>query len=356
LPNLTDERHGDVGSWLRVLGARDLDSAESAETPTGAAEALDQLCDWAWRAAVGPLIEKYLPMLPAPAAGRVPRVILVPMGRLALVPWQAARRGDGVFAIELAAFSLAVSARMLCRAATAAPVPTAPIGLVVGDPDTGTPQQRLPAARIEAYAVHQAFYRGGRYLGTRPDDSSSGSGAGTAREILDWLRTVRPGDGPVLHLACHGGIEGDDVHLSAFLLLADRSRVTAEQIVGALSTGPDRGIGLAVLAACRTNRSIHGYDEAYSVGTAFLAGGVRSVLATQWAVPDGSTSVLMYMLHHFLTARRLPAWAALREAQLWMLGSDHPVPPGMPGALRRQVDTIGAVGLEAWAGFVHQGQ
>ena len=380
LANLTDTQDHDIERCLDTLATReagpdrdldpgqdpDRDLGPSGGRKPGAAEDLDRLCDWAWRAAVGPIIEKYLPTLPAPASGRVPRVILVPMGRLALVPWQAARRHDGVRAVQLAAFSLAASGRMLCRAAATAPVPAAPVGLVIGDPDTGRAGDRLRAARVEAYAIHQAFYRGGRYLGTRADGTVSRSGPGNAAELLGWLDAVRPGAGAVLHLACHGVIEGagegesgeqgEDAELSAYLLLAGGDRVTAEQIVRRLSSGPDRGIGLAVLAACRTGRSIHGYDEAYSLGTAFLAGGVRSVLATQWAVPDRATSVLMYMFHHFLTTRALPAWSALREAQLWMLGDQRPIPSGMPTRLRRQLDEAGSVGVEAWAGFVHQGQ
>lgn len=360
LPNLTDTTDRNIEHCLDLLATRDLGGSENGGR-TGTAEDLDRLCDWAWRAAIGPILDSFLPTLPPPASGRVPRVILVPMGRLALVPWQAARRRDGKYAVELAAFSIAASARLLCRAAAAAVVPSAPVGLVVGDPDTGRAQDRLPSARIEAYAIHQAFYRGGRYLGTRADGTVSRSGAGTADELLGWLDEARPGAGAVLHLACHGAIEGeneggDGSAMTAFLLLANGDRVTAEQILSHLSAGPDRGIGLAVLAACRTGRSISGYDEAYSLGTAFLAGGVRSVLATQWAVPDRATSVLMYLFHHFLTVRGLPAWAALREAQLWMLGDERPIPPGMPARLRRQLDEAGPVGLEAWAGFVHQGQ
>ena len=36
-------------------------------------DSLDALCDWAWRAAMGPLVERYLPGSPAPASGRPPR-------------------------------------------------------------------------------------------------------------------------------------------------------------------------------------------------------------------------------------------------------------------------------------------
>jgi CHAT domain-containing protein len=111
-----------------------------------------------------------------------------------------------------------------------------------------------------------------------------------------------------------------------------------------------------VLAACHTGQAISGYDEAYSLGTAFLAAGARSVLSTQWSVPDSDTSVLMYMFHHFLMAQRRPAWAALRDAQLWMLDPDRRVPDRMPGELRDQLGTADPATVASWAGFLHWGQ
>ncbi|GAA1996894.1 CHAT domain-containing protein [Catenulispora subtropica] len=371
LPGLAVDGDSDVNRYLGSLARRDADpagpdagadsagrDADPAEPDPGAdlTGSLDAVSDWAWRAAIGPLVEQYLPTLPAPAGDRPRRLVLVPMGELALIPWQAARRGDGVPALRLAAFSQTASARMLCRSAQAAPVPLTPVGLVVGDPDTGVRWQALAGARIEAFAVHQAFYRAGKYVGRRADGSASPAGAGSVQQVRDWLADPRPAAGAMLHLACHGVVESGGPAPTSYLLLADGGRLTAEEIVALLLDTPQRAIGLAVLAACHTGRSVHGYDEAYSLGTAFLAGGVRSVLSAQWAVPDAATSALMFMFHHHLVAGRLPAWEALRRAQLWMLDADREAPATMPAALRRRLSGADLARTEAWAGFIHLGR
>jgi CHAT domain len=364
LPALTVDKGLEVERYFRALENREPENQDPANRElipkpapgTDLAHSVDALCDWAWRTAIGPLFESYLAGLPEPASGRPPRLVLVPMGELALIPWPAARRADGVHAVQLAAFSHAVSARLLCRSAALAPVPPSPVGLVVGDPDTGRPAAALAAARVEAYAIHQVFYRGGRYLGTRADGSPSRGGAGTGEQVRDWLTSTRPGAGAMLHLACHGVIETGREAPDAYLMLAGGDRITAQEIVRLMSAAPQRAVGLAVLAACHTGRSIYGYDEAYSLGTAFLAGGVRSVLSTQWAVPDRATSVLMFMFHHYLMVGHLPAWAALRQAQLWMLDPVREPPPTMPAQLRRQLLDADVARIDAWAGFVHWGQ
>lgn len=362
LPDLAIKADFDLEHHIRSLINRDSYPAGRDPQPARSVEAL---CDWAWRAAMGPIIEQYLPTLPAlpaAAAGRPRRLILVPMGPLALVPWQAARRRDGDFAIKHVAISQAASARMLCRSAAQAPVPPTPVGLIVGDPDTREQYSELLAARIEAEAIHRAFYRGGRYVGTRADGTQSPAGAGTAEQIRGWLEDARPGLGAMLHLACHGVIDTDQQDPTSYLVLAGGDRISAEEIVSVLSqpqSAPGRSpreLGLVVLAACRTGRSVHGYDEAYSLGTAFLAGGARSVLSTQWAIPDRATSMLMFMFHHYLMVERRPAWAALREAQLWMLDPDREPPPSMPDALRRHRGEADIARIDAWAGFVHAGR
>jgi hypothetical protein len=63
----------------------------------------------------------------------------------------------------------------------------------------------------------------------------------------------------------------------------------------------------------------------------------------------------MFMFHHFLHTRDLPPWAALREAQLWMLDENR-IFPEMPGPLRQVLDPEHFRDVVAWAGFVHWGQ
>jgi CHAT domain-containing protein len=286
--------------------------------------------------------------------------VLIPMGELARVPWQAARRPDGRYALESMALSQVASARMLVRSATLSTVPLTPTGLVVGDPERAD-SSPLVAARLEAYAIRQAFYRGAVYLGRRPDRSGSRSGRGTAREVREWLTSTDPLAGTVAHLACHGFVRSGRARATAYLALAagderDDGRLTAEELVALLAGAPEREIALVVLAACRTGLSLSGYDEAYSLGTAFLAGGVRTVLSSQWNVPDSATSALMFMVHRNLRVLGRPAWAALREAQLWMIDPDRVIPEDMPAPLREQIDRSDLAAVVAWAAFLHGGQ
>ncbi|EDY47575.1 hypothetical protein SSCG_00603 [Streptomyces clavuligerus] len=114
-------------------------------------------------------------------------------------------------------------------------------------------------------------------------------------------------------------------------------------------------LDLVVLAACRTSVSGHGYDEAYSLSTAFLVAGARSVIGSLWPVPDEATSLLMYMTHHYLSRERLTPGQALRRAQLWMLDDRREAPPGMPYRLQERIRRITSDDLTAWAGFTHLG-
>ncbi|MFI9814025.1 CHAT domain-containing protein [Saccharothrix variisporea] len=362
LPHLVVEGDADVERYLEALAhrSREAEGATREIAPDGGGsfgDSVAALCDWAWRAAMGPLLERYFART---AAGRVPRVVLVPMGDLARVPWQAARRADGTYAVQLAAFSQAVSARLFCDNAARRPVSPGSTGLVVGDPDTAGAAVPLDAARVEAHAIRQSFYRSARYVGRRPDGSTSPSGRGTAAEVREWLADTAPQAGTTLHLACHGSYTAKDGKVKAALLLApdddEPGELDTDEIVRVLRAVPERRIGLVVMAACHTGRSVHGYDEAYSLGTAFLAGGVRTVLSTNWAIPDQSTSALMYLFHHHLRVDGMPPWQALRAAQMWMLDPDRVPPPGMPERLRSVTADHDHAHVVAWAGFVHGGQ
>jgi CHAT domain-containing protein len=368
LPNLKVEGQPDIERYLATLARRDtaavrspddlIDGSRDLAPPddgTELAGSLEKLCTWAWGAAMGPLIDSYLSRLPHPSA-RPHRVVLVPMGDLARIPWQAARDKAGKYAIERIAISQAASTRMLCHSAALSPVAPSPVGLMVGDPDTGGVARELPAARMEAYAIRQASYRGARYLGRRPDGSTSPSGVGSSDEVRQWLTSSSPAAGAMLHLACHGVVNTATDRPTAYLLLAGGEGLKAEELIALMAQAPARDIGLVVLAACRTGLSINGYDEAYSLGTAFLAGGARSVVSTQWSVPDETTSALMFMFHHLMRGCGRTPWAALREAQLWMLNPSRVVPDEMPDQLREQLDHDKLSDVIAWAAFVHWGQ
>ncbi|WET76213.1 CHAT domain-containing protein [Amycolatopsis sp. QT-25] len=357
LPYLRVRKEAEAEGYLAALSELSRELSPAAQAPF--TDRLDELCEWAWRVAIGPLLERYFTR-DAEKRDRTPRIVLIPMAELAAIPWQAARNAEGTYAVELAAFSQAVSAREFCANATRPPVRLTSTGLVVGDPRTEGLPRDLPAARLEAFEVHKAFLRAAKYVGRRPNGSVSPSGPGTAEQVRAWLAADKPQAGAVLHLACHGQFTSDEQTAKASLLLAPdpaggHGELGADEIVRLLNSNPNRQIGLVVMAACHTGRSIHGYDEAYSLGTAFLAGGVRTVLSTQWAVPDEATSMLMYLFHHYLRTERLPPWQALRAAQLCMLRPETPVPDAMPAHLRELVGGREHAGVVGWAGFIHGG-
>ncbi|MEV6168613.1 CHAT domain-containing protein [Streptomyces sp. NPDC051954] len=294
--------------------------------------ALERLCDWAGTAVAAPLL-KALPR----GYGSAPSLVLVPMAELGVVPWHAARlpgrRGTRGHACQEAGISYLPSARLLCEVA-ARPAAGTRQALVVGNPT-----HDLHHAGEEAKAIRDTFHPQGALLGP---------GNATPAAVTTWLHRQRGG---LLHLACHGVVRQGEKH-SAYLALSG-GRLAAEELTEGVSRYRD--LELVVLAACRTNVSGRGYDEAYSLSTAFLVAGARSVIGSLWPVPDEATSLLMYMTHHYLSRDGLPPGPALRRAQLWMLDDRREVPPGMPSGLRGRVSRIRSDDLTAWAGFTHLG-
>ena len=360
LPRLNDAGTAAFEAFLsdaaQGMAGRDAPTRDSGvrDARIKAPRTLDGICEWAWDAAVGPLLERHLSL----PKNRPARLVLIPVRELARVPWHAARTrsqdGSMRYAMEDVVFSYAPSARLLCESAWRSPVAVTGGGLVIGDPDPAGAARDLPAARLEALAVKDRFYPDARYLGRMPDGEPSPEGAGTREEVLRWL--ADPDGGRMLHLACHGIVEestaaGD----SSYLLLDGGEHLAAERLVRTLGEGPDREIAIAVLAACSTGRSGRGLDEAFSLSTTLLAGRVRSVVSANWSVPDAATSVLMFMFHHFLREEGMRPADALREAQLCMVGCRKP-PEEMPKRLRGHFRTRQESDITSWAAFVHTGR
>lgn len=310
-------------------------------------QSLDDLCEWAWRVAIGPLLNELGQL------GRPVRLVLVPSAELARVPWHAARDERGGYALDRAVFSYAASARLMCESAFRPAVDVGRGGLVVADPETSGAAADLPAARAEATAIARDFYPDARLVGRDAEGIRARDGAGSRADVLRWFADEH--GGAVAHFACHGVVRpGHNAEGTSYLLLAGGDRLTAEDLLAALSTSPGRSVALAVLAACNSAETGRGYDESFSIASAFLAANVRSVISAQWSVPDASTSMLMYMLHHFLAAGA-GAVDALHAAQRWVL-HDRTPPESMPAELRRHLGSPELTQVLSWAGFIHSGQ
>jgi hypothetical protein len=305
---------------------------------------LGELTTWAWRVAGLELAE--LGERLRGDASRAPHLLLVPFGMLALVPWHAARPGDGSPGLaHRAVLSTTPSARLLCQA-LARPVHAEAGALIVGNPSGG-----LKAAGAEARALVGAFYPDAVYLG-RPDRGGSPAGPGTVGEVVDRLG---PRAQPLylLHLACHARAEPSAPGRSS-MRLADRW-LDVDELLAVRPTEP-LDLDTAVLAACSTNVSGDDYDEAFSLATAFLAAGARTAFGSMWTVPDRYTSRLMFMVHHYREVEGCPPAVALHQARLWAMDPDRVAPLSMPPALAASwPDALPSDDPVAWAGCLHVG-
>ncbi|WP_327025811.1 CHAT domain-containing protein [Micromonospora sp. NBC_01739] len=322
-------------------GSRDAGPIGGHRAPS-VGTAIDDLCRWAWRAAMSHLVEYLRP----PGSASPARVVLVPMGVLGLVPWHAAYRETASgrrYAVHDLIVSYSPSARLLCSAA-ARPVQPVRSALVVGDP-----LGDLPFAGIEAQAIHGRFHPEGRYLGGPTDDPEH---LARPQAVLEWVRTVGAGSS-LLHLACHGRVDPArpaDSHLVLAGGLLPARELLEVSRVAALD------LGQVFLAACTTNLAGGLPDEAFSLSTAFLAAGAQTVFGSLWSVPDVGTSLLMYQVHHFLHQQGCAPAEALHRAQLWMLDPHRAPPEGMPPELAVHCSRVDNAAPLAWAAFTHLGR
>jgi hypothetical protein len=299
--------------------------------------------------------------------GRLPRLVLAPVGPLGVVPWQSARVAgpDGPdFAIRLAVLSQCATARQLVEAAARRRLPWDGRHAFVVDPDGSSVMHE------EARLIRTAFYpdatvagalgwlagRDGPWSGPAPVPA-------TAQEVLPLLPGRPAAHGPgvaVCHVNCHAAPGATPAESRLDLSRGHRLAIADLLIAPRDPRAPG---GLVVLANCVSDLTLSAYDEGLTLTTALLSAGAASVVGSRWSVVDDRrTSALMYMFHHYLrghghaehpSAAGSPA-DALRAAQLWMLDPDRVVPAALRGVA---VDTPGRplASPRIWAAFAHHG-
>jgi hypothetical protein len=314
---------------------------------------LEVLCAWAWPAVIQPLLAHVRQW----NLDRPPRLVLIPVGRLSLVPWHAAvsppdRAGNVRRACAEAVMSYAASCRQLIEVSRRPALSLQAAPVIVGNPTLD-----LTFAGLEAQAIRSKCYPTGRYLGyADPLTDGAADGKGLPSEVLELLPTADSPGASMLHLGCHADVAGSAPGRS-FLLLAGGEKLMIEEILRRANGRPSRAPGgLVSLAACRSDLAAEEFDEALTLATAFLAGGAVTVVGARWELPDDSTSLMMFMFHHFMTACGHSPRDALRLAQLWMLDPDRVVPAEMPASLAQDASRADLADVLAWAGLTHQGQ
>ncbi len=162
----------------------------------------------------------------------------------------------------------------------------------------------LDAIVRQSESDSQGIYQGIEYLNS----------AFTWRTLRDKLSTHN-----ILHIATHGKFEpgSDD---ASFLVMGDGEKLPISQIKTLTNLG---NLQLVALSACETALGGTGQNgtEIAGISFYFLNNGAKAVMASLWAVNDGSTSLLMQQFYKNLATsqKTITKAEALRQAQLSLL-------------------------------------
>jgi CHAT domain-containing protein/tetratricopeptide (TPR) repeat protein len=208
--------------------------------------------------------------------------------------------------------------------------PAAPLGTERDAPEEAplAALERLPATRREAETIADLAPAGQVWIALNLDASREAVLAG-------GLRGYR-----VVHFATHGLADTRNPELSGLVLsLVDAAGRPREGFLGLSDIYElDLDAGLVVLSGCRTalGKEVRG-EGIMGLTRGFLYAGAPRVVASLWKVQDRTTAELMDRFYRALWRDRLPAAAALREAQRWLRRDPRYRDP------------------YSWAGFVLQG-
>ena len=334
-----------AASYLDAYATRRTDRGRDSWRAT-----LDAISAWAWDSIMGPILD---------ALAEPTDIVVVAGGLLGLLPLHAASVEDSTWptgrrhALDTNAISYAPNARALTAASAIAADTTMARTLVIVEPQPVS-APNLPFSRPEGELV----------AATSSESIVLTGGEAT----VAGFRRAAPGVG-VMHFACHG-LADLDAPLDSGLLLAGNHWITLRDLMAL-----DLRVRLVVLSACET--ALPGTelpDEVVALPTGLLQAGAAGVVASQWAVPDHGTALLMADLYRRLRTES-PA-VALRNAQQWLRDSTNgqkvawlddaasgPEAWISATTAERLIDRLAYVDpevrshaeLRAWAGFTHVG-
>ncbi len=281
-----------------------------------------------------------------PYLGDAEHLIISPDGDLWRIPWAALPLEDGRYLVEKYRVSYSFGGRELVAAE--ADAASAKGAVVFGAPnyDQGrAPLDRsarlfkpLPGAAEEVQSIgpHLATYCGEPPRILTGDDATSAAFNEVHCPAIVVFSThgfcgitlpqKQLSDDPLLNSGL--AMAGANCRGTPHSLNGPDGILTAQEVV----TADLRGTDLAVLSACETGRGQATVSEGLrGLQQAFHMAGARSVLATQWSIPDRETSSLMSEFFSQLAAGHDKA-AALRNAQVAMIearrkagATTHPV-------------------------------
>jgi len=290
---LTDQTLGSLlEDWLRTYIA--LRQAESRVEDWWAA--IERVTGELWSLLFEPIRERL-------SQRDIRHLILIPQGRLQLLPLHAAWRWEGSerrYLLDDYKVSFAPSVRVqnLCHERLGEPIHSG--SLVVGV-DIYQDMPGLSHASAEAQVVADL-------LDTHPVLDQEASKELVLQEM---------GGKGFLHFACHGSYGWHGNPLGSSLFLAGDQALTLKELIAGQNL---QGSRLVVLSACETGiaNMTPGPDEYVGLPAGFLLLGVPGIVSSLWVVNDRSTFLLIERFYQNLLRQGLAPSQALREAQLWL--------------------------------------
>ena len=286
---------GGDGGWLRAF----FDAREQTDIAAWQ-ETIDTTTRDLWEVLVGPVQAR----LEAVSKGRATSIVLLPQGRLALLPLHGAWREDGgarrAFLDDHAVtYAPSLYARLTSqqRLAEAARQQGGLVAVV-------NPTDDLPYAEIEGGAAASHFDAGAVQVLARAD--------ATEPAVVAAVRRAR-----YLHFATHGLYDWRDA-MRSYLALAGNSMLTMAEVLSAeVDLSASR---LVVLSACETGFTDFqkAPDEFLGLPAAFIEGGAPAVVSALWAINDLSTALLFEEFYRRHLEGGEDIAGALRGAQLWL--------------------------------------
>ena len=272
----------------------------------------NQVCEALWNLAMCSVLREL---------GEARQAVIIPGGRLSVLPWHAASKPDrpGTHVLDRLAISYLPNIRSWPAARLAANnVPDPLRALAIGQPMPTT--ARLLSADAEITAV---CARGNnRFLVTRLPATEA-----TAAVVQDSLSRFE-----LIHFAGHAMVVSDNPLASA-LIMAHDQQLTVRDL---LARGPG-ATRFAVLSACATARAEDPFsDEAVNFPTALLQCGLSGVVGSLWTSYDKPSAMVADIFYREWQGNQIPPAQALQSAQTWT--RDH----GFASPL-------------AWANFVYVG-
>lgn len=229
-------------------------------------------------------------------------LIIAPHGSLHALPFQALM-GDEGYLIEKHRLTYAPSLQVMQHLLSTSINTTEDKSLFYGIDDFNARMQPLPNATTEIERLREIFKERGEYF-FGPE--------ATRRRLFDLNTTRELGHFDLLHFTTHAVLDREAPHQSR-VILSDEPLTAADVLNLTLNAR------LVTLSGCQTALSEGGSgDELTGLARAFFYAGARALLATLWAVEDGSIAELVERIyHHWMEDGNVVQ--ALRLAQIEMI-------------------------------------